>query len=206
MFDLDGTLTDSGPGIINCAAITLAHFALPVPPKEALRVFVGPPLRDTFAAFGVPRDRLEEAVAVYRKRYFSIGKFENAPYDGVKTLLEQLKALGHRLFVATSKPEALSVEILEHFGLAQYFEQICGSVMDGTRDNKADVLAYLIEQNGPLAHPVMIGDTVFDVVGAKAHNIPCVGVTWGYGKAEDLQTAGAVALAQNTKDLFEILK
>lgn len=206
LFDLDGTLTDSGPGIINCARVALAHFGLPVPSDEALRVFVGPPLRDTFAKFGVPTPKLEEAVAVYRKRYFTLGKFENTPYPGVQTLLAQLKAAGYRLFVATSKPEALSVEILEHFGLAKYFERICGSVMDGTRDNKADVLAYLLEQNGPLAQPIMIGDTVFDVVGAKALGIPCVGVTWGYGSAAELLAAGAVALADSPAALQEILK
>ncbi len=205
LFDLDGTLTDSGPGIINCAQVTLAHFGLPVPSKEELRVFVGPPLRDTFFKFGVPADRLEEAVAVYRKRYFTLGKFENAPYPGVEPMLQALQAAGHRLFVATSKPEALSIEILEHFGLAGYFESICGSVMDGTRDNKADVLTYLLQKAGDVTSPVMIGDTVFDVVGAKALNIPCVGVTWGYGKAEDLLTAGAMTLADTPEELLKIL-
>ena len=125
-FDLDGTLTDSGEGIINCAALALEHFGLPVPDRETMRVFVGPPLRDTFAKFGVPQDKLEEAVAVYRSRYVPIGKFENHPYDGIEDLLVKLRASGKRLFVATSKPEALSIEILEKFGLAQYFERICG--------------------------------------------------------------------------------
>ncbi len=205
LFDLDGTLTDSGPGINNCAEVTLAHFGLPIPLKEELRVFVGPPLRDTFFNFGVPADRLEEAVAVYRKRYFTLGKFENTPYPGIEPLLQALQAAGHRLFVATSKPEGLSVEILEHFGLAKYFECICGSVMDGTRDNKADVIAYLLGKAGNVTDPVMIGDTVFDVAGAKAHNIPCVGVTWGYGKAEDLLAAGAASLAHTPEELLEIL-
>ncbi len=206
LFDLDGTLTDSGPGIINCARVTLAHFGLPIPTDEALRVFVGPPLRDTFFKFGIPSDRLEEAVTVYRKRYFTLGKFENAPYPGIEPLLQVLQAAGHRLFVATSKPEGLSVEILEHFGLAKYFEAICGSVMDGSRDNKADVIAYLLSKAGSVTHPVMIGDTVFDMAGAKAHNIPCVGVTWGYGKAQDLLAAGAASLAHTPLELLEILK
>lgn len=206
LFDLDGTLTDSGEGIINCAAVTLEHFGLPAPQREELRVFVGPPLRDTFQKFGVPTDRLEEAVAVYRKRYFALGKFENFPYPGIDQLLQTLKGEGHRLFVATSKPEALSVEILEHFCMAQYFERICGSVMDGTRDNKADVLAYLLDLAGPVAHPVMIGDTVFDVVGAKAHHIPCIGVAWGYGDPADLLAAGAQAVARTPEELLQMLK
>ena len=107
-FDLDGTLTDSGEGIIKCAAFALEHFGLPVPDNTTMRQFVGPPLRDTFVKFGVPADKAEEAVTVYRSRYLPIGKFENHPYPGIRELLERLKAEGHRLYVATSKPEELS--------------------------------------------------------------------------------------------------
>ena len=105
LFDLDGTLTDSGEGILNCAAVTLEYFSLPVPSREEMRVFVGPPLRDTFFKFGVPADRLDEAVEIYRRRYIPIGMFENHPYEGISALLRELKSLGHHLYVATSKPD-----------------------------------------------------------------------------------------------------
>ena len=204
-FDLDGTLTDSGEGILNCAAVTLEHFGLPVPSREEMRVFVGPPLRDTFFKFGVPADRLDEAVAVYRKRYIPIGMFENRPYEGVETLLRKLKLLGHHLDVATSKPEWMAVEILTKFGLAPYFEIIAGATMDGSRDAKADVIAYLLEQIGDISDSVMVGDTAFDVIGASAHGIPTIGVSWGYGTVESMVNAGAVGIAHTIDELFSLL-
>lgn len=204
-FDLDGTLTDSGEGIINCASLALSHFSLPVPSREEMRVFVGPPLRDTFQKFGVPRDRVDEAVAVYRSRYTTVGMFENFPYPGIEELLLALKAQGYRLFVATSKPESMSVTILEHFGLAKYFDIICGATMDGIRDEKSAVIAYLLEQIGTGCHAVMVGDTAFDVLGAAAHGIPTVGVSWGYGEIRDMERAGAAAIAHSMEELLELL-
>ena len=205
LFDLDGTLTDSGEGIINCAIVTLEHFGLPVPSREELRVFVGPPLRDTFFRYGVPADRLDEAVTVYRKRYIPTGMFENSPYEGVERLLRDLKALGHRLYVATSKPEWMAVEILTKFGLAPYFDIIAGSTMDGVRDAKADVIAYLLQQTGEVSEAIMVGDTAFDVIGAAAHKIPTIGVSWGYGTVESMSDAGAAGIANTMEELFTLL-
>ena len=113
-FDLDGTLTDSGPGIINCAQLALAHFGIQVPDRDQLRVFVGPPLRQSFARFGVPPASLDEAIARFRARYVPIGKFENTPYPGIAGLLDRLQGAGYRLFVATSKPQVTAQEVLEH--------------------------------------------------------------------------------------------
>ncbi len=206
LFDLDGTLTDSGEGIINCAILALEHFGLPVPSREEMRVFVGPPLHETFVRFGVPKDKAEEAVAVYRSRYIPIGKYENTPYPGIRELLETLKAEGHKLYVATSKPEQMSVDILQHFDLAKYFDQICGATMDTSRTNKEAVIAYLLEQNGRADNMVMVGDTKFDVIGAKAHGIPTVGVSWGYGEVGDMVDAGAVAIADTAGELLELLR
>lgn len=206
MFDLDGTLTDSGEGIIKCASLALEHFGLPVPDWEEMRTFVGPPLGESFMRYGVPQERVEEAIAVYRSRYIPIGKFENHPYPGIRELLEQLKQHGHTLFVATSKPEAMSIEILEHFDLAKYFRQICGATMDGTRSSKASVIEYLIAGNGRDGQMIMVGDTKFDILGAKAHGIPAVGVAWGYGAVSQMQQAGAAAIAQSPEQLLEILE
>lgn len=201
LFDLDGTLTDSGEGIINCATVALAHFGLPIPPREEMRVFVGPPLHETFQKFGVAPEQTDEAIRVYRERYIPIGKFENTPYPGVREMLTNLKKAGHKLYVATSKPENTSIEILEHFDLAKYFDGICGASMDLSRNSKEDVIAYLLEQNGRADNMVMIGDTRFDVLGAKAHGIPTVGVAWGYGKVEEMQEAGAVKIVDTVEQL-----
>ena len=202
-FDLDGTLTDSGEGIINCAILALEHFGLPIPSREALRVFVGPPLDQSFINHGVPADKTDEAIRVYRSRYTTVGKFENFPYPGVEELLQKLKATGCRLFVATSKPEGMSVEILEKFGLAHYFEKICGATLDGSRSHKADVIAYLLGQVENVENVVMVGDTAFDVIGAKAHGIPTIGVSWGYGKVSDMEDAGAVSIAHTMEELYD---
>ena len=204
-FDLDGTLTDSGEGIINCAILALEHFGLPIPTRQEMRVFVGPPLDQTFIKHGVPADKTDEAIRVYRSRYTTIGLFENFPYPGIPEMLETLKNQGHRLFVATSKPEAMSVQILEHFGLAHYFDLICGATMDGTRSHKADVIAYLLSQVDRIDDTIMVGDTAYDVIGAKAHGIPTIGVAWGYGLVEDMKNAGATTIAETPAQLIKLL-
>ena len=206
LFDLDGTLTDSGEGIINCAILALEHFNLPIPSREDMRVFVGPPLHESFIKHGVPADKADEAVAVYRSRYIPIGKYENTPYPGIRELLETLKNHGHRLFVATSKPEGMSIDILEHFDLAKYFTGICGASMDTSRSTKDAVIAHLLKQNGTSENMVMVGDTVFDVTGAAVHGIPTIGVSWGYGNVVDMQKAGAAAIAYSTEELLELLE
>jgi len=205
LFDLDGTLTDSGEGIINCAILALEHFGLPVPSREDLRVFVGPPLRDSFINHGVPADKAEEAIAVYRSRYIPIGKFENTPYPGIRELLDTLQKEGHKLYIATSKPEGMSKDILEHFGLAQYFTLICGAASDGLRNTKEAVIEYLLAQLESRANLVMVGDTIYDVHGATHHGIPCIAVTWGYGIADDMKKAGA-SIAATMDDLYRLLK
>ncbi len=205
LFDLDGTLTDSGEGIINCAKMTLERFGLPIPSPDELRTFVGPPLGDSFMRYGVPADRVEEAIAVFRSRYLPIGKFENYPYPGIQELLETLKAQGHKLYVATSKPEVTAVEVLEHFSLAFFFDCICGATFDQSRVSKSDVIAFLLEQIGADTDAVMVGDTAFDVTGAAAHGIPTIGVSWGYGKVADMKKAGAAAIADTPEMLLTLL-
>ena len=205
LFDLDGTLTDSGEGIINCAALALEHFRLPVPDRQQMRVFVGPPLHETFVKFGVPEDRADEAVAVYRSRYNTVGKFENAPYPGVFDLLQTLRDRGHTLLVATSKPEGLAIEIMDKFGLSQYFHRICGASLDRSRSSKEDVIAYLLQENPVGASMIMVGDTAFDVLGAAAHRIPTIGVAWGYGTVADMEDAGAKAIAYTMEELLTLL-
>ncbi len=205
LFDLDGTLTDSGEGIINCATLALEHFGLPVPDRKTMGVFVGPPLHDTLQKFGVPPEQVDEGVRVFRSRYLTVGKFENFPYPGICEVLEALRTQGKHLYVATSKPEETAVEILEKFGLAKYFDCICGASLDRNRLEKADVIAYLLEKAGTLEGTVMVGDTKFDVIGAAQHHIPTIGVSWGYGSVREMQEAGAAAIADTMEALLELL-
>ena len=204
-FDLDGTITDSGEGIMNCATLALEHFGLPVPSREEMRVFVGPPLDQTFIKFGVPAEKAQEAIEVFRGRYRTIGKFENFPYPGIREALETLKAQGHRLFVATSKPEVLANEVLAHFDLTGFFEQIAGATLDGSRSHKADVITYLLQLVGDTGETIMVGDTEFDVIGAAVHGIPTVGVSWGYGKVAAMEQAGTIAIAHTMDEMVAFL-
>ena len=206
LFDLDGTLTDSGPGIMNCAQLALDHFGIPVPGRDSLRVFVGPPLRESFGKFGVPKDRLDEAIKVFRGRYTTVGKFENLPYPGIPELLKKLKEDGFKLYVATSKPEVTAKEIMVHFDLAQYFEEICGAELSIRRETKEEVITYLKEKTGAAEDLLMIGDTDYDVLGAAAHGIPTVGVTWGYGDNDVLRAAGPIATVDTPEELYAFLR
>ncbi len=206
LFDLDGTLTDSGEGIMNCAIPVLEHFGLPVPDRQALRVMVGPPLRHSFARFGIREADMDEAVQIYRSRYLATGMFENEPYPGIRELLEALQSRGCRLFVATSKPETMAVTILEKFGLAGYFEKICGALSDKSRDSKELVVAWALEQAGDAGQVIMVGDTRYDVLGAACHHIPTIGVSWGYGPQEEMTAAGAIAIAHTTQELFRLIE
>ncbi len=206
LFDLDGTLTDSGEGIINCASLALDKLGLPVPDRETMRVFVGPPLRESFPKFGVRNEDVEEAIAIYRSRYVPIGMFENTPYPGIRALLAALKAQGHKLYVATSKPESMAKAILEKFELANYFDAIYGASLDSSRDSKEKVIAYVLAQNGPCDDIIMVGDTHFDVLGAADNGIQTIGVSWGYGKVDDMVAAGAIRIAYSPAELLEILQ
>lgn len=205
LFDLDGTLTDSGEGITKCAQLALNHFGIHIEDRTQLRCFVGPPLRESFPKFGVPEDRVEEAITVFRSRYLTVGKFENVPYSGIEELLRTLKEQGHRLYVATSKPESTAVEILNKFELSQYFNRICGASMDSGRDSKEAVIAYLLELEGRAQKTVMVGDTAFDVIGAAIHKIPTIGVSWGYGDVDEMLEAGACAIAGTPEELGSLL-
>ena len=192
LFDLDGTLTDSGEGIMHCAELTLRHYGLPIPTRDELRSIVGPPLKDSFHRYGISASELENAVDFYRKHYLSVGQFENFPYPGIREVLERLKSDGHQLYVATSKPESMAQNILRYFELDRYFDIICGAVSDAQRSTKEKVIEHLLSQLENREDLVMVGDTIYDVKGAAYHGIPCVAVTWGYGVVEDMLAAGAI--------------
>ena len=204
LFDLDGTLTDSSEGIIKSVLYTYEKMQLDPPEESVLHTFIGPPLSDSFVKHGVPEKDKDKAVAIYRERYNSIGKFENAPYPGMIELLQKLKDEGFKLYVATSKPEKTAIEVLDHFEMTRYFDEIAGATFDSSRVQKEDVIRYLLdkmEENDE--GTVMIGDTTFDVLGAAELGIPCIAVTWGFGDEAEMQKAGAVSIVKEMDELYK---
>ena len=203
LFDLDGTLTDSGPGIMNAAAYALRSYGIAEDDLARLRRFVGPPLKDSFMTlYGFDAARAEEAIGRYREYFADTGIWENRVYPGVPEALDALHREGATLAVATSKPEVFARRILDRFDLAGYFDAVCGSELDGRRTDKAEVVGWLLEHTGAAADTsVMVGDRCHDIVGAAACGVAAVGVTWGYGSRQELLDAGAAALADTPADL-----
>ena len=212
LLDLAGTLTDAGPGILNCIKYALDDMGIEHPDDDAMRTFLGPPLADTFGRhFAMSDEQIEYAIAKYRERYHDVGLFENAVYDGIPELMQQLTSTGRTLAIATSKPTYSATRILEHFDLAQYMTFIGGADLAGTRHNKASVIQHTLDELramnrlDPDAKLVMIGDREHDVHGARAHDIDTIGVLWGYGSQEELIEAGAVQLAEAPEVLGDLL-
>lgn len=205
LFDLDGTLTDSAEGIINCVrhASDTMGFEMPDRPER----FLGPPLYDSFAEFcGLDEAQVPEAVRIYRERYSETGLFENSVYDGTEEMLERLRSAGRELLVATSKPEVFAERILEKFGLAEYFRIIGGADINGTRNEKWEVIEYVLGRAGITAsEALMIGDRNNDVIGAHKMGMECLGVLWGYGSEQELVSCGADYLAETPQTAADML-
>ncbi len=206
-FDLDGTLTDSGPGITASVAYALEKLGITPPEREKLRPFIGPPLLWSFAHYyGLDEDQCREGVRLYREYFTAGGMFENSVYPGIPEALEGLREKGFRLAVATSKPELFSKQIISHFDLDGCFEAVCGAAMDESRTEKADVIRYALDTLGVKAEEsLMVGDREHDVLGAKAVGLPCLGVLWGYGSREELENAGAAALAETPAQMAALI-
>lgn len=212
LLDLDGTLTDAGPGIVNCIRYALDDMGVEHPDDATMRTFLGPPLADTFGRhFGMTDEQVAYAIDKYRERYHDVGLFENAVYDGIPELLQQLTDAGVVLAVATSKPTYSATRILQHFDLDQYLAFIGGADLAGVRHDKAAVIDHALEELNalgrldPSARMVMVGDREHDVHGARAHGIDTIGVLWGYGSEEELLGAGAVSLADTPPMLGSLL-
>ncbi|MDE5670013.1 MAG: HAD family hydrolase [Eubacterium sp.] len=207
LFDLDGTLTDSSTGIINSIIYALKKYDIMVEDTKTLGKFLGPPLHESFRNFyGFDEKKSMEAVSFYREYFSTKGLLENRVYDGIPQLLRELKDNGKRLILATSKPQEHTDRIMEHFGLAKYFEFIAGSNMDGTRSKKADVIGYALQQCkiSDKSKTAMVGDRMHDIIGAKSVGIDSVGVEYGYGDYEELNNAGATYIAKTVDDLKAI--
>ena len=206
-FDLDGTLTDSGEGIMNSVRYALEKFGIEEADSEKLRLFIGPPLIDSFMKYyALDHKQAIKAVEYYREYFAPKGIYENHPYDGIPQMMATLKAEGKRLYLATSKPEPYATEIVRHFGLAEYLDGLYGSTMTEERTKKEDVIAYALEQTGlAKSDVVMVGDRNHDILGAKANGVFSVGVLFGYGSREELSSAGADVIVETVNDLKKLL-
>ena len=208
LFDLDGTLTDPGIGITNSVMYALKKFNIEVPDRTALYKFIGPPLKGSFEEFyHFTPDQSEQAVSYYREYFRKQGMLENVVYDGIPEMLDHLKASGRKLIVATSKPEAFTLEILRHFRLYDYFDFIAGATMDDTRNKKADIIRYALESCGITnkVSAIMIGDRKHDIIGAKENGLDSIGVLFGYGDRKELTDAGATFIAASAEEVEKFL-
>lgn len=210
LLDLDGTLTDSKEGIMNCVRYALEKLNEPVPDDSVLLAFIGPPLHESFINYcGFDEAKAHYAVELFRERYTPIGKFENAPAPGMVELCARLKEQGFVLALASSKPEAMCSAICERFGFAPYLETIVGSA-PGQDWKKADVIREAMRRLGltdaDVPQILMVGDRKYDVLGAKECGIDCVGVEFfGYAEPGELTEAGAVAVVDSAEALERFL-
>lgn len=207
LIDLDGTLTDSFPAITGALKCALADVGLPIPADEELRAVVGPPFELGLPLVGVPRARLREVIDRYRVHYEGGWLFRCELFPGVTEMLADLVDAGVTLSLATAKPEPTAVRIVRHFGLDRYFAVLAGATYEPGRRTKDEVITHALHHLGTTAgpHVVMVGDRDHDVHGAGVHGIDCIGVLWGYGGAEELTSAGAVALAATPADVVALV-
>ncbi|MBP5379648.1 MAG: HAD hydrolase-like protein [Ruminococcus sp.] len=206
LFDLDGTLTDSTEGIIKCLEYALERMGYEVP--EDTNKFLGPPLYRSFADFcGMNEEQVNEAVRIFRERYSDVGLFENRVYDGIPEMLQRLRDGGKRIMVATSKPEVYAVRIFDRFGLSQFFEIVGGANINGTRNDKDEVIEYVLDKAGisDRSSVLMIGDRRQDVLGAHKTGLKCMGILWGFGSIEELTEAGADFIAETPEKAADML-
>jgi phosphoglycolate phosphatase len=207
LFDLDGTLIDSAPGIIDSLEETFRHFGWAIPPRSELMHYIGPPLIDSFRnRLGLDEADAWETLRVYRQEYRRDGAFDSAIFPGIVGVLEQLQLARVPIAVATSKPESQAIRILDHLNLAKYFTVICGATEDESRSSKSDIVAHALiglrNAGHPTSHAIMIGDRVYDVEGAAAQGLPAVIVEWGYGSPAEAVDAVATVYSADQLRAF----
>lgn len=206
LFDLDGTLVDSSPGIWASVRFAAAALGLPPPTPSQLRAMVGPPLQEGFeAALGVPVADVPRAVDAYRENYAAGALLDVTVYSGIRNLLATLAEAGATLAVATSKPEPFAVRVLEHTGLLHAFAGVHGASLDGAVRHKEQVVAAALAAHPAGRDPVLVGDRAHDVLGAAVHGVPCIGAGWGPAEAGELESAGAAVVVGTPGDVVAAL-
>ena len=209
LFDLDGTLTDSGTGIINSAIYALGKFGITIKDRKELFPFIGPPLSESFRdLFGIPEEQVPLAIQYYREDYNVKGIYENEVYGGIRETLEELTNLGYKLIIATSKPDYLAEIVLKHFDLIKYFSYISGAVKD-IRSTKFEVINHALTYNNiaSLDEVIMVGDRKYDVIGANENNIRSIAVLYGgYSTMEEFIEFPPTYFARTPKDIVSIVE
>ncbi|MBQ8203046.1 MAG: HAD family hydrolase [Clostridia bacterium] len=205
LFDLDGTIVDSGLGITNSVMYALKKWNIEVGDRTELYRFVGPPLYESFEKFyGFSKEDAIKAVEAYREYYREKGVLEYELYEGIADTLKELKARGKKIILATSKPEVFATMILKHSGLFELFDFIAGATLDGSLIKKEDVIAYALKGVGNVdtKKAVMVGDRSHDIMGAHMNGIDSVGVTYGYGSREELAGENATYIIDKATDIL----
>ena len=208
LFDLDGTIVDSAPGITATLASTFEAMGLPIPTPSELVAYVGPPILDSFRDLAhLDPEESARALEIYRENYLEVGVHDSTPFEGVGEVLRAIHESPIPLSLATSKPELPATLILEHLNLARFFDIITGASADEVRSAKKDVveeaLLRLKNLGVDISRPVMVGDREHDIQGAAAHGVPTIAVDWGYGSPAEY--VGSIALAHNTDELRKLL-
>jgi phosphoglycolate phosphatase len=203
LFDLDGTLIDSEPGITACLAHAFERIGAELPAREVLRTWIGPPFRQTFpSVLGEDEARIVAAIDHYRDRFEEIGWMEHAVYDGIPELIASIAGRGDALAVVTTKPESQARLIVDHFPFGGAFARVYGPGDRHTHRSKAEMIADALADFGARAQDAtMIGDRHFDIEGARANHVRGLGVAWGFGSLDELRDAGAHAIAEHPADL-----
>ncbi|MBP19946.1 MAG: HAD family hydrolase [Gammaproteobacteria bacterium] len=209
LLDLDGTLTDLKPGISRSIEYALVKLGLPVPSEEEFVNLIGQPMKKIFSELlpDPTDDDINNATALYSERFADEGIYENSVYPGIKESLENFHEMGVGLYLATSKPHTYAARILEHFKMDHLFRGVHGSEMDGTRQDKTELISYVLETEGITPrHATMVGDRAHDIKAGLANNIQTVGVLWGYGTKDELISAGADLVVDRPADLDWLLE
>ena len=212
LLDLDGTLSDSEPGILRSLQWACEQEGFPIPTDQEVRSVIGPPFEIGLPSIGIPDDALARVIDTYRERYTRTGAYENTLYPGIIEMLDALADLGLSLSIATAKPEQTAHPILDYFGISDRFDVRAGATLTSERRTKAQVIAHALRELEINADPdlvdhvIMVGDRDHDVLGAMHHGITCIGVTWGYGSVTELLTSGAVALADTPAEVVELVQ
>ena len=207
-FDLDGTLTDSKEGIVNCIYYALEKLGYPVSEGFNVNDCLGPPLRISFRRLLNSNDEalVERAVAIYRERFSTIGLFENKVYPGIPELLSALHKNSLKLYVVTTKPRVFAERIIEHFQLAHRFEAIYGTELNGQFDNKADLIEFILKTRQLRAEEtMMVGDKREDIAAGKANRTRTIGVTYGYGSLQEITEAAPDDICGNPEEIGQVI-
>ncbi len=205
-FDLDGTLTDPKAGITCCIAYALDKMGKAVPSVKELEEWIGPPLFDSFHGHLGSKALAADALRLYRDRFSRVGMYENEIYADVESVLEKVSRNCDAMFVVTSKPRVFAEPIVQHFGIAPFFERVYGSELDGTLADKGELIAHVMRNESIRASRItMIGDRQHDIAGARANGVRSIGALWGYGSRHELEDAGADVICQSIVDLPPLL-